>query len=96
LAGSRDTGYARLWDATTWREVGKKFADVVGGVNSISFHPHGRQVALAGFGRVEIWDVATPDRLFVLTGHTKWVFCSAFSLDGTRLVTGGFDNTVRL
>jgi WD40 repeat protein len=94
--GSLDTGHARLWDAASGTARGEKFAAVKGGVNSVSFHRDGRRVALAGFGRVEIWDVVTGKMQLDLAGHTKWVFCAAFSPDGTRLATGGFDQTVKL
>ena len=93
---SQDTGHVRLWDVATGTALGDKFAAVRGGVNSVSFHPDGRRVALAGFGHVEIWDMATRARLVDLPGHTKWVYCAAFSPDGTRLATGGFDQTVKL
>jgi WD40 repeat protein/serine/threonine protein kinase len=94
--GSLDTGHARPWDVATGEALADKFAAVPGGVNSVSFHHDGRRVALAGFGQVEIWDVATRARSVDLSGHTKWVFCVAFRPDGTRLATGGFDQTIKL
>ena len=94
--GNQDNGHARLWNVATGTARGIKFAAVRGGVNSVSFHPDGRQVALAGLGHVEIWDVAARTRVRDLRGHTKWVFCTAFSPDGRRLATGSFDNTVKL
>ena len=93
---TRYNGYARLCEAGTGTTLGDKFAAIVGGVNSVSFHPDGRRVALAGFGHVEIWDMAARARVRDLPGHIKWVYCLAFSRDGTRLATGGFDNTVKL
>jgi WD40 repeat protein/serine/threonine protein kinase len=91
-----DTGHVRLWEVATGTALAERFAQVGGGVNSLCFHPDGRRVALAGFGHVEIWDIATRARVRDLPGDTKWVYCVAFSPDGTRLATGGFDNTVKL
>jgi WD40 repeat protein/tRNA A-37 threonylcarbamoyl transferase component Bud32 len=94
---SKDTtGHVQLWDVASGKARGEKFAATRGGVNSVSFHRDGRRVALAGFDHVAIWDVATLAMQFDLPGHTKWVYCVAFSPDGTRLATGGFDQTVKL
>ena len=32
----------------------------------------------------------------IFSGHTDWVYCLTFSLDGTLLVSGSYDKTVKL
>ena len=43
-----------------------------------------------------MWDAATAEPLHQLTGHTGGVRAVAWSPDGTRLLTGGDDSTVRV
>ena len=43
-----------------------------------------------------IWDSTTGQPLLTLKGHTDQVSAVAFSPDGTRLVTGSFDDTARI
>ena len=43
-------------------------------------------------GRNREW----PGHLAEGTGHTRWVTSVAFSMDGLRLVSGSYDNTIRL
>jgi WD40 repeat protein len=51
-------------------------------------------VSTAENGEVIAWSAeGVPRRL---EGHHAGVYCAACSPDGKRLVTGGFDNTVRL
>jgi WD40 repeat protein/DNA-binding SARP family transcriptional activator/class 3 adenylate cyclase/energy-coupling factor transporter ATP-binding protein EcfA2 len=45
---------------------------------------------------VELWDVATGERVAALPGHTATVTDLAFSPDGSRLATSSEDGTVRL
>ena len=42
---------------------------------------------------MRLWDVATGQMRLTLTGHGSIVPCVAFSLDGKRLASGGFDGT---
>jgi WD40 repeat protein len=45
---------------------------------------------------VRLWDAATGRAAATLAGHTDSVTAVAFSPDGTRVLTGSWDNTARL
>jgi WD40 repeat protein len=54
-------------------------------------------LATGSSGRaVTLWDPATGRQVRACNGHTEAVDTIAFSPDGTRLATGGSDNTLRL
>ena len=42
-----------------------------------------------------MWDVASGDCRSTLAGHTSWVHGVAISLDGTTIVSGSYDKTLR-
>jgi WD40 repeat protein len=66
-------------------------------INAIAFSQDGRRLASASLDRsVRVWDVATGERLAVLTGHTDEVFAVAFHPDGKRLATAGRDRAIWL
>src|SRR5205085_3604766 len=101
--GADNAGNIILWDtasatvrATLGQEDGRP-------VRSLAFSPDGKTLAAAvGHGRdrepglIVLWDVATGQRRFTLTGHTDEVLSVAFSPDGRLLASGGSDRTVRL
>jgi len=43
-----------------------------------------------------VWDATSGHRLQVLRGHTGPVVSATFNPDGTRIVTGAYDNTARV
>ena len=43
-----------------------------------------------------VWDAATGEELFTLTGHTDWVVGVAFNHDGTRIATASWDETAKV
>jgi WD40 repeat protein len=67
-----------------------------GVVTSVAFSLDGKWLATGSIdARAIIWDVATGERVQVLTGHRSWVNAVAFNRAGD-LATASSDNTVRL
>jgi RNA polymerase sigma factor (sigma-70 family) len=77
--------------------------------NTVAFAPDGRTLASAGTNPpqeldpkdgdwrvITLWDVASSKVRTVLAGHTDGISSLAFSADGTTIVSGSYDQTVRL
>lgn len=65
-------------------------------INKVRFSPSGKHLLAAGFQRVRVWDTKTQKLQSTLRGHGGTVQVAAFSNDGKRIATGGYDGTVRL
>jgi WD40 repeat protein/serine/threonine protein kinase/tetratricopeptide (TPR) repeat protein len=89
-------GHAKLWDATTGELLIDRIPGPEIGVYSVAFSPNGKHVALAGIGRVDVWDLGSRRLIRALQGHTNAVYAVAFSPDGRYLASGGRDQTIRL
>ena len=90
-------GTVRLWDPTTHQRLGVLHIDELGGVDSLSFSPDGRTLALNNLGTVELWDVVTLRRLGRwVAGKTTPVTSVDFSPDGKAVASGSSDGTIRL
>ena len=99
-----------LWDVASRQQVAT-LREIEGGVLSVSFSPDGTLLAIGTRwvrgesggtaveyeGRaVELWDVASRQRIATLTGHKGNVLSVSFSPDGTLLASGSMDRTVGL
>jgi WD40 repeat protein/DNA-binding SARP family transcriptional activator len=73
------------------------FTDVFGFVNSVTFSPDGRLLAVGTEeGEIRLWQVATGQPAGICRGHANAIRSVAFSPDGRLLVSGSKDQTVRL
>jgi WD40 repeat protein len=67
------------------------------GTTFLAFQPAGNQLAAASLREsVCVWDVATQELLYELTGHAEDVTCVAYSPDGQWLASGSDDRTIRI
>ncbi|MBI1289813.1 hypothetical protein GC173_01025 [bacterium] len=106
LTGSSDRT-SRLWDTETG-EVLQTFTGHISTVNSVAFSPDGTRILTGSLsfhfdgeehsypGEAWVWDAGTGIVLQTFIGHTNSVRSVAFSPDGTRTLTGSYDNTARL
>jgi WD40 repeat protein len=90
-------GDARLWDATTGRELIHLYAHASTGSVTGSFSPDGARI-LTGYrdGMARLWDAKTGRELIHLYAHRGSVMSASFSPDGARILTASDDRTARL
>jgi WD40 repeat protein len=83
-----------LWDTKTHERIGALPLDKA--IHRVVFHPTRDLLAISlRGGEIRLWDIAQPD-MHPLLGHTQTALTLAYSPDGTRLVSGGLDSTVRV
>ena len=89
----------RLWDADTGQPVGQPLTGHTdcGDQRGVQPRRQAHRLRQLATTTVRLWDADTGQPVGQpLTGHTDAVSSVAFSPDGTRIVSGSADNTVRL
>lgn len=67
------------------------------GINDISIDDSTQYIATAPDDKhIGIWSIETAQPLRLLKGHTNSVMCVSFNSSGSLLVSGGFDECIRL
>ncbi len=89
----------RLWDAATGSEV-HSFSGHTSTVHSVSFTPDGTQILSSSHYKGILWDAGTRTSIRTFSCHSgpgsgTPVFVE-FSQDGTRVLTGAYDETAKL
>ncbi|WP_148594603.1 WD40 repeat domain-containing protein [Aquisphaera giovannonii] len=109
--GSGDRSSVSLRDVASGEERWA-LPDHRGPIRSVAYSPDGRRLAVAsgavpavadrlqggGLGEISLWDLdGRPPRRFArLAGHAYGSLAVAFSPDGARLASGGFDRVTKL
>lgn len=94
LAGAGYEGEIKLWQVQSWELLGKLGAHAT--AYTISFSPDSKILASTGYEFVNLWQVDSGEKIATLTEHTGWVNAVAFSPDGSALISGGDDATLRI
>ena len=93
LIGSKgSTLVGTLRDDATW---GSKSAEVDWDDGSVSYNVNwGVPGAVDGTALFDVWDASSGSVLLTFTGHSNSVYSVDWSPDGTKIASGGGDNTV--
>jgi WD40 repeat protein len=95
-----------LWDMKTWKVQEVKIKPGSLGLESMAFSPDGTLCVTgeSGFTKgieekeaiIAVWNTMTGEEVSRLEGHKTKVLTLAFSPDGTKVASGGWDTKVRI
>lgn len=93
VTGSKDTSI-KVWDRKSLNLI-KTLDGHSAAVNSIHLTDK-HIVSGSGDGKINIWDLVTGQRLRTIIGHQRGVSCVQLTADGTKIVSGSKDTTIRI
>jgi WD40 repeat protein len=95
LASASLDGTVRQWDSLHHGFEVRLFEGVRG--KGLAFSPDGQHFAVSGAaGSLKVWELRSGRRVLTLRGHTDDITSAVYTADGRRIVTAGWDRTIKL
>jgi WD40 repeat protein len=84
----------RIWDSSTWKQVGKPWKGHDGAISMIALNHTGTLLASASIdSQVRLWRLSD-ERNIAIFKHTNQALCATFSTDGKHILSGGRDKVI--
>ncbi|KAG2031700.1 WD40-repeat-containing domain protein [Suillus americanus] len=96
-AGSNSDPTIRIWDSSTWMQVGEPWKGHTEAVWMIALNPTGTLLASASEDRqVRLWRLSdrVDQQTIAIFKHVDVVYCVTFSMDGKHILSGGRDQII--
>jgi WD40 repeat protein/serine/threonine protein kinase len=94
--GGDDESWIGRWDSTTGQELGPKWQVPKMRPISLAMSPDGRRLAVCAWAEILVYDATSGKLVHRLSGHSGDIFDVAFSTDGRRVASAGYDRRVKL
>lgn len=95
-----DDGTLKTWDIESGREISERKLEVRDTrVTAVRVTPNGQYLVFAYSGvtdAIKVWDLRTQREVCALKGHTNTITVIAITPDGRRVLSGSYDNTLKV
>jgi WD40 repeat protein len=98
IATASHDGTVYIWNSGTYELTGTLSSENISSVASIAWSIDNRYLTVghSESGEINVWDAASEVLVATLTGHTDTVSSLVWSSDSSQLVSGSWDNTLRV